>query len=66
MSKYRNQNLIRRLKKMNQFTEILPNQVALEILTAPTGNFLMGSLSLDDNYPKDENPLQKVYLLSQE
>ena len=51
-------------KKMNQFTEILPNQVALEMITVPTGNFLMGTLSLDNNYPKDEKPLQKVYLLS--
>lgn len=49
---------------MNQFTETLPNQVALEMITVPTGNFLMGTLSLDYNYPRDEKPLHKVYLLS--
>ena len=49
---------------MYQFIETLPNQVPLEMITVPTGNFLMGTLSLDYNYPTDEKPRHKVNLLS--
>jgi formylglycine-generating enzyme required for sulfatase activity len=49
---------------MYQFIETLPNQVALEMIILPTGNFLMGTLSLDHNYPRDEKPSHKVNLNS--
>ena len=39
---------------MNQFTEKLPNQVTLEMVSLPAGKFLMGSSESDDEKPQHQ------------
>jgi formylglycine-generating enzyme required for sulfatase activity len=41
-------------KKMNQFTEKLPNGVTLEMVSLPAGQFLMGSSKSDDEKPQHQ------------